>query len=154
MMKSAEEVRVKSLICKSVKGDRNAYERLKSENLTTKTAEWQRKTFVALVELVGRKGGFVTYEELAQKANALYPTYLPTRGGALAQNLGRILGELSLISWCVEEFLISVVVINKALRKQGEGFEKLALLLEADLSEKDRWLEKTKEICRILVRRE
>jgi len=150
-MGNGEVLRAKKLICEALKGKRESYEALKTEHFSEKEAEWLRKTFVGLIDLVSKKRKYVSYEELAIHANSLYPNYpLPTRGGTLAQNLGRILGELSLISWCVGEFLISVAVINKALKTQGKGFEKLAIILGADLKEKDRWFEKVKEIARFL----
>ena len=150
-MRNGELLKVKKLICESLKGRRESYKALKTEQFSEKEAEWLRKSFVGLIDLIYRKKTYVSYEELAVHANNLYPNYpLPTRGGTLAQNLGRILGELSLISWCVEEFLVSVAVVNKVLKTQGKGFEKIAIILGADLNEKDRWFEKVKELAEFL----
>ncbi len=150
-MRDGELLKVKKLICESLKRKRESYEALKTEQFSEKEAEWLRKTFVGLIDLVYKKKTYVSYEELAIHANKLFPNYpLPTRGGTLAQNLGRVLGELSLISWCVEEFLISVAVVNKAFKTQGKGFEKLVIILGADLNEKNRWFEKVKEIAEFL----
>lgn len=150
-MKNGEILRVKNLICRSLNGNRESYEILKNEYYFEKEAEWFRKTFVGLIKLVSKKKNYVSYEELAVFSNKLYPNYpLPTSGGSLAQNLGRILGELSLISWCVGDFLISVAVINKTLKTQGKGFEKLGVIFEADLNSKDEWFEKVKKLAGFL----
>jgi len=147
----AELLKVRSLICRSLRGEKGAYSELKNLSLSLKEAERMRAVFVALIKHLAETGDYITYGELSEKANSLYPNAeLPVRGGVVARVLGQILGELSTISYCSGDFLISVAVVSKGTHVQGTGFEELARLLGADLNKKDEWFRRAVEIAREL----
>ena len=147
-----ELYRVKSLICKTLKGDLESFEMLKTMEVTDKDAYQLRKIFVALIELVyrnrNRKKDYISYSELASHANKIYPHFkLPEQGGSLAKVVGSILGELSFLSYCCCDFLISAVVTKKGKNKQGKGFFELVRSLEENENKIKNWIGKTKEIA-------
>ena len=143
-----ELYRVKALVCKTLKGDLESFKMLKTMEVTDKDAYQLRKIFVALIELVCRKKGYISYSELAAHANEIYPHFkLPEQGGSLAKVVGSILGELSFLSYCCCDFLISAVVTKKGKDKQGKGFFELVRSLEENEDKIKNWIGKTKEIA-------
>ena len=143
-----ELYRVKALVCKTLKGDLESFKMLKTMEVTDKDAYQLRKIFVALIELVYRKKNYISYSELAKYANKIYPHFkLPEQGGSLAKVVGSILGELSFLSYCCCDFLISAVVTKKGKDEQGKGFFELVRSLEENEDKIKNWIGKTKEIA-------
>jgi len=143
-----ELYRVKALVCKTLKGDLESFKMLKTMEVTDKDAYQLRKIFVALIELVYRKKNYISYSELAAHANKIYPHFkLPEQGGSLAKVVGSILGELSFLSYCCCDFLISAVVTKKGKDEQGKGFFELVRSLEENEDKIKNWIGKTKEIA-------
>jgi len=81
--------------------------------------------FLAYAELLAaaRRRGTVTYREVA------FVTGLPLRGGQMAKAVGHLLGEISEDEYRKGRPMLSALAVHEEDGQPGEGFFKLAKLL-------------------------
>jgi len=97
---------------------------------------WQAVAIALLEHINSHPSQLITYGSLAQRANTVLQSLygnsnlnLPTRGSALSNQLGTILGILSSLSFRAIGIFISAIVVSQNNRLPSEGFRELVFLL-------------------------
>jgi len=114
-----------------------AIQNLQQPRYTVPTVmRWQAVATALLDHINSYPSRLITYGSLAQQANTVLQSLygnsnlnLPTRGSALSNQLGTILGILSSLSFRAIGIFISAIVVSQNNRLPSEGFRELVFLL-------------------------